>query len=254
MCNCGRLPLLRWALAGATYMKGKSMKNVKSIPSVATGLWCAAFLIAGNASASGNYVVGLCGVFGSLNPAQDGAGSLTCPTYTDLVPLGSDSDVIAEFIDYNTDYSIGGANPVDIETDFTFAAPGVTLDWASDSLFSAGNFNSNPATDSQNQSIIPQSINYPGIPTGFWDWDCFGCVNSLGDGATVTYATTILTGGAASFTGDAYIVYILPPPSGPCPSGDICPSGLVPEPASILLFSGGMVGLLLLARKKLARR
>lgn len=210
---------------------------------ILAGLAVAACMMVSSASAATLYVVGLCetagGTFGFTNPNPNTpiSGSWTCPT---AASLGVSPTVTSEFIVYDGDYSSGLTTPVTETTNFGLTGlGGANFAFATDTITTTGQSSSQSIT-CVSGGTFNQSTNLPpGVLSGCYDNATSG---TLGAGATVLYTNTFNSGTALSGTGYAEIVYDYSVTSG------------TPEPVSMLLLGGGLLGLSIIGRKKFSRK
>jgi len=202
---------------------------------ILAGLTFAGFMIVSASAATVDIEVS-CGADGSLKPAATTIGSFVCPSFASL-GIGGGATVASEFLVYNNDYSIGQAVTT-VQTVFAFAS-GSPLQYTTDTLSSSGNANSNPATcTSSGGSVNAQAtINGAVVPTG-----CYNTIGSPWGVVTVNYTQTVVAGGAVSATLNAEVVF------------DYNVTSSTPEPVSMLLMGGGLLGLSFIGRKRFAKR
>jgi PEP-CTERM motif len=198
---------------------------------ILTGLALAGFLLASHASATPvGFAVGLCGTFSNPIPNSTLTGSFVCPT---AASLGVVLPVTAEFLNYNSDYSSGVSPSVTEATAFTFSGS-PTFQFSGDTLTSTGAANSNPAACSSGATLNALTHAFgPTVLAGCYDNATGG---TLGTAVTVNFNNSFSTGNAISGTGYVEIVYGYGTAS-------------VPEPASLLLVGGGLLGLTVFRRK-----
>jgi hypothetical protein len=213
---------------------------------ILAGLALAAFMMVGNASALTYYVVGTCGTFQNNNDVQGSVvtGTWTCPTAASLGITGS-LTVASEFVNYTSDWATATSNNVNFNTQYTFT--GATLAFANDTVTSTcvstgcSNGSAGPVS-TDGLSLNPLTNNPNGWQTGgtvlagFYD-----AVSSFGT-ITVNYTNTDVSGAALSASGYAQVVY------------DYNVTSSTPEPISMFLLGGGLLGVSLLGRRKFARK
>lgn len=203
---------------------------------ILAGLTFAGFMIVSASAATVDIEVS-CGADGSLKPAGTTVGQFVCPSFASL-GIGGGATVASEFLVYNNDYSIGQAVTT-VQTVFNFTS-GSPLQYATDTLSSSGNANSNPATCtsiSGGSVTAQQTINGAVVPTG-----CYNTVGSPWGVVTVNYTQTVVAGGAVSATLNTEVVF------------DYNVTSATPEPVSMLLMGGGLLGLSIIGRKRFAKR
>jgi len=209
---------------------------------ILAGLALAAFMMVGSASATTYYVVGTCGSF--TNNGSSLSGTWTCPTAASLGITGG-LTVASEFVNYESDWSSALTNNVNYSTQFAFT--GATLAFANDTVTStcaaSGCSNGSAGPVSTDGLSLNALTNNPNgwqtggtVLAGFYD-----AVSSFGT-ITVNWTNTANSGSALAATGYAQVVY------------DYNVTSSTPEPVSMFLLGGGLLGVSLLGRRKFARK
>jgi hypothetical protein len=199
-----------------------------------------AALMAVSASAGTVDISVLCGAVTNATPATPTTGSYLCPTYASL-GIGGGATLASEFISYNSDYSIPGPNGATVVANWSiFAAGGSPVQYATDTITSTGtSLGSNPGVCSSTGNAVnsAQLLNGAVVPTG-----CYNTIGSPYGQVSINYTQTVTAGAA---TGDSVSVYVV---------FDYNTSSAAPEPVSMLLMGGGLLGLSIIGRKRFARK